>query len=113
MVLSSRKVAKLLVRLQRCNHIKQILQTRFTSRKKILNLNLFILDKWIKDLSKVGYRDIRSIPDDEGTFTSEEKSPCIGRDALSGVYFHPATALGAQLSSTGSKWLKGQELYLQ
>ena len=78
-----------------------------------MNLNFFISDKWIKDLSKVGYRDIRSIPDDEGTFTSEEKSPCIGRDALSGVYFHPATALGAQLSSTGSKWLKGQELYLQ
>ena len=61
---------------------------------------IFILDKWIKDLSKVGYRDIESIPDDEESL--EEKSPCIGRDALSGVYFHPAPALGTHVSSSGS-----------
>ena len=51
---------------------------------------------------KVGYRDIENIPDDEGTFAAEEKSPCIGRDALSGVYYHPAPALGTQLQLSGS-----------
>ena len=64
------------------------------------------LDKWIHDLSKVGYRDIQSISDDEDTFTSEEKSPCIGRDALSGVYFHPAPVIGKSLATTSNKICK-------
>ena len=62
-------------------------------------------------MSKVGYRDIENIPDDEGTFTAEEKSPCIGRDALSGVYYHPAPALGTQLSLSGSLYLKYRKSY--
>lgn len=73
----------------------------WTTKYGLLLFEYLILDKWIKDLRKVGYRDIESIPDDEGTFTSEEKSPCIGRDALSGVYYHPAPVLGLQLSLSG------------
>ena len=60
------------------------------------------IDKWIQDLIKVGYRDIQTILDDEGTFTSEEKSPCIGRDALRGVYFHPAPAIGKKVTTRGT-----------
>ena len=63
---------------------------------------MYNTDKWITDLSKVGYSDIPSIPDDEDTFTSEEKSPCIGRDALTGVYFHPAPKLGKSIATTGN-----------
>ncbi len=66
-----------------------------------MSTKCYFLDKWIHDLSKVGYRDIQSIPDDGDTFTSEEKSPCIGRDALSGVYFHPAPVIGNSLTTTG------------
>ena len=51
---------------------------------------------------KVGYHNIQTILDDEGTFTSEEKSPCIGRDALRGVYFHPAPAIGKKVTTRGT-----------
>ena len=53
---------------------------------------------WINDLKEVGYRDIQSL---FGGEDSEEKSPCIGRDALSGVYFHPAPAIGKSMAMTG------------
>ena len=53
-------------------------------------------------MAKVGYRDIENIPDDEETIATGEKSPCIGRDALSGVYYHPAPALGSQPSLSGN-----------
>ena len=41
-----------------------------------------VVDLWIQDLKAVGYQDIPlASPDSSG--------PCIGDNALEGVYFHP------------------------
>ena len=56
---------------------------------------------WVKDLTNVGYRDIHNLPDDD-SIASAERSPCIGRDALSGVYYHPAPASGKSVAMAGN-----------
>ena len=40
-----------------------------------------VVDLWIQDLKAVGYQDI--------PVASESSGPCIGDNALEGVYFHP------------------------
>ena len=60
-------------------------------------LNFAIVDLWIRDLVAVGYQDIPNLSEDELV-----TSPCIGRGALSGVYYHPAPATGQTMSMTGT-----------
>ena len=47
--------------------------------------SILITDLWTNDLLHVGYDDIPTIHRYNGF-----SSPCIGKDALFGVYFHPA-----------------------
>ena len=47
--------------------------------------NLLLIDMWVEDLKSIGYEDSPVVPE---SLTLHE--PCIGKDSLSGVYFHPS-----------------------
>ncbi len=49
---------------------------------KILDL---VSDMWVSDLVSMGYEDAPVIPS-----VVAKDEPCIGSDALRGVYFHPS-----------------------
>lgn len=52
------------------------------------------LDLWTSDLRHVGYPDVPTVSARD--LSPEEAGPCIGGDALHGVYFHPALQYHSQ-----------------
>ena len=43
---------------------------------------------WVSDLKSIGYEDIKTVQSFEA-----QQEPCIGQDALKGVYFHPSVRI--------------------
>jgi len=50
--------------------------------------SLELLDMWVSDLKSIGYEDIKTVQSFEA-----QQEPCIGQDALKGVYFHPSVRI--------------------
>ena len=46
---------------------------------------------WVSDLRSINYEDLAVVPEDKAL-----EEPCIGQDALTGVYFHPSVNIKEQ-----------------